>query len=142
MEYGNNSLSRFVSPVPPRVGSPLRIDAFGAAKPPSIDLLLHGHSHIRAFREPTTSHTSTAHGLHMNSMARRWIRWLVKYGNNKTWTTLSILILAVLTRWFVGLGSYSGSQLCYLSSNILTYAKGRDPLLFTETTRHSVIGWN
>ncbi|KAF8333559.1 glucosyltransferase [Cantharellus anzutake] len=43
----------------------------------------------------------------MDSMARRWIRWLAK-GRSKTWASPSILLLSILIRWLVGLGGYSG----------------------------------
>ena len=144
MEYGSNTPGRSMSPIPPRVGSPLRINSSNVTTPSTYSLL-NGHSvtrHVKPFRDPTISRTSTLHGPHMNSMARRWIRWLVKSGSNKAWTTISIFILALLTRWLVGLGCYSGAQLSYWSHNILTYAKGKEPLLCMETMRRSAIGWS
>lgn len=64
-------------------------------------------------RSMVLSHASQHNGVHEYhdpgepAMGRRWIRWMHKRGM-KQWVLPGIVMVAVLFKWAIGLGSYSG----------------------------------
>lgn len=73
----------------------------------------------------------------MDSMARRWVRWMGKIGMKDVTLPLSIAI-AVFIRWAIGLGGYSGALLDHISASAL---RGVYFATLIRRTRHATNVW-
>ncbi|KAI0729617.1 glycosyltransferase family 57 protein [Fomitopsis betulina] len=59
-----------------------------------------------------TTHAHDHHktnGEHVDSMGRRWVRWMHKHGL-KRWVVPCAVLASVWVKWSIGLGSYSGQS--------------------------------
>lgn len=53
----------------------------------------------------------------MDSMGRRWVRWMHKHGL-KRWVVPCAVLASVWVKWSIGLGSYSGQLVAHSVSGI------------------------